>query len=191
MAKRKSKTQKKVEKEVKKQAKKHPVVFILIIVAVLAIAAVTGFILYKNGYLDSILPPHTDSSQNDSSKESDDNRPTSSENPSSETSQTPSSEDDSSSNSHEVGDFDDLSFYFISAGKSGTLYNGDCIYIKAGETDILIDSGRQPGNYTNIAEEINKHCTDNKLEYVVATHSDADHLGGFFGTSKKRNSLFL
>lgn len=185
MAKRKSKTQKKVEKEVKKQAKKHPVVFILIIVAVLAIAAVTGFILYKNGYLDSILPPHTDSSQNDSSKESDDNRPTSSENPSSETSQTPSSEDDSSSNSHEVGDFDDLSFYFISAGKSGTLYNGDCIYIKAGETDILIDSGRQPGNYTNIAEEINKHCTDNKLEYVVATHSDADHLGGFFGTSKK------
>ena len=40
-------------------------------------------------------------------------------------------------------------------------------------------------NYASIAAEINKHCTDNKLEYVIATHTDADHLGGFIGTGKK------
>ena len=50
MAKRKSKTQKKVEKEVKKQAKKHPVAVLLVLVAVLTIAAVGGFLLYKYGF---------------------------------------------------------------------------------------------------------------------------------------------
>lgn len=158
MAKRKSKTQKKVEKEVKKQAKKHPVATILVLVAVLSIAAVGGFLLYKYGYLDGLINPNHSSSSN---------------------------QDSSSMNSQENDGFDDLSFHFISAGKSGTLYNGDCIYIKAGETDVLIDSGKMQSNYASIAAEINKHCTDNKLEYVIATHTDADHLGGFIGTGKK------
>ena len=68
MAKRKSKTQKKVEKEVKKQAKKHPVATILVLVAVLSIAAVGGFLLYKYGYLDGLINPnHSSSSNQDSS----------------------------------------------------------------------------------------------------------------------------
>lgn len=158
MAKRKSKTQKKVEKEVKKQAKKHPVATILVLVAVLSIAAVGGFLLYKYGYFDGLINPNHSSSSN---------------------------QDSSSMNSQENDGFDDLSFHFISAGKSGTLYNGDCIYIKAGETDVLIDSGKLQSNYASIAAEINKRCTDNKLEYVIATHTDADHLGGFIGTNKK------
>lgn len=158
MAKRKSKTQKKVEKEVKKQAKKHPVATILVLVAVLSIAAVGGFLLYKYGYFDGLINPNHSSSSN---------------------------QDSSSMNSQENDGFDDLSFHFISAGKSETLYNGDCIYIKAGETDVLIDSGKLQSNYASIAAEINKHCTDNKLEYVIATHTDADHLGGFIGTGKK------
>lgn len=158
MAKRKSKAQKKVEKEVKKQAKKHPVATILVLVAVLSIAAVGGFLLYKYGYFDGLINPNHSSSSNQGS---------------------------SSMNSQENDGFDDLSFHFISAGKNGTLYNGDCIYIKAGETDVLIDSGKLQSNYASIAAEINKHCTDNKLEYVITTHTDADHLGGFIGTNKK------
>ena len=62
MAKRKSKTQKKVEKEVKKQAKKHPVAVLLVLVAVLTIAAVGGFLLYKYGFLDSFINPNQYSS---------------------------------------------------------------------------------------------------------------------------------
>ena len=164
MAKRKSKTQKKVEKEVKKQAKKHPVATILVLVAVLSIAAVGGFLLYKYGYLDGLINPNHSSSSN---------------------------QDSSSMNSQENDGFDDLSFHFISAGKSGTLYNGDCIYIKAGEADVLIDSGKMQSNYASIAAEINKHCTDNKLEYVIATHTDADHLGGFIGTGKKAYFILI
>ena len=118
MAKRKSKTQKKVEKEVKKQAKKHPVAVLLVLVTVLTIAAVGGFLLYKYGFLDSFINPNQSSSQEKSSSQE---------------------QESSSADSQENGLFDDLSFHFISAGKSGTLYNGDCIYIKAGEADILID----------------------------------------------------
>ncbi len=164
MAKRKSKAQKKIEREVKKQAKKHPVAAFLALVAILAIASLGGFFLYKCGFLDRFFEPSQSSSEEKTSI---------------------SERDSSSDGSQENGDFDEISFYFISAGKSGTLYNGDCIYIKAGATDIVIDSGRQQSNYISIAEEINKHCTDNKLEYVIATHTDADHLGGFIGTGKK------
>ena len=164
MAKRKSKTQKKVEKEVKKQAKKHPVAVLLVLVTVLTIAAVGGFLLYKYGFLDSFINPNQSSSQEKSSSQE---------------------QESSSADSQENGLFDDLSFHFISAGKSGTLYNGDCIYIKAGEADILIDSGKVQSNYVAISEEINKHCMDDKLEYVITTHTDADHLGGFIGTNKK------
>ncbi len=91
----------------------------------------------------------------------------------------------SESSSQEENNFDEISFYFISAGTSGTLYNGDSIYIKAGDTDILIDAGPKYYSYSLIAEEINKHCLDNKLEYVIATHAHADHLPGFYGSNKQ------
>ena len=84
--------------------------------------------------------------------------------------------------------FDSLDFYFISAGKSGTLYNGDSIYIKAGETDILIDAGPKAWSSQSIINEVNKYCTDNKLEYVIATHAHADHIPGFYGTNA--NGIF-
>ncbi len=80
--------------------------------------------------------------------------------------------------------YDQISFYFISAGDGkDSLYNGDSIYIKAGENDILIDAGPSASSASNIKNVINKHCEDGKLEYVIATHAHADHIPGFYGTS--------
>lgn len=60
--------------------------------------------------------------------------------------------------------------------------SGDCIYIKAGETDVLIDAGPDERSAISISRYIDRFCTDGVLEYVVATHADVDHIGGFVGT---------
>lgn len=58
---------------------------------------------------------------------------------------------------------------------------GDCVYIKAGETDILIDAGSTTTSSSTIDKYIAKFVDDNKLEYVIATHADSDHISGFVG----------
>lgn len=73
---------------------------------------------------------------------------------------------------------DDLSIHIMELGNK---YAGDSIYIKAGETDILIDAGSRQGSATIIKEYIDNYCTDNKLEYVIATHADQDHIAAFYG----------
>ncbi len=65
----------------------------------------------------------------------------------------------------------------------GNQYNGDSIYIKAGENDILIDAGSRKGSESAIKNQIDQYCTDGKLEYVIATHSDQDHIAAFVGSS--------
>ncbi len=61
--------------------------------------------------------------------------------------------------------------------------NGDCIYIKVGDTDVLIDAGPSLEGAASVAQYLDRYCTDGVLEYVVATHGDADHLAGFVGTT--------
>ena len=61
--------------------------------------------------------------------------------------------------------------------------NGDCIYIRAGDTDILIDAGSKRDSAEYIGDYVDRFCTDGKLEYVIVTHADTDHLSGFVGTS--------
>ncbi len=61
--------------------------------------------------------------------------------------------------------------------------NGDCIYIKAGDDDILIDAGPSLVGAASIAQYVDRFCTDGVLEYVVVTHADADHIAGFVGTA--------
>lgn len=78
----------------------------------------------------------------------------------------------------------DISFHFM---KLGNEYAGDCIYVKAGETDILIDAGSRTSSITFIADYLNDFVTDGKLEYVIATHADQDHIAGF---SKRDGSIF-
>ena len=56
---------------------------------------------------------------------------------------------------------------------------GDCAYIKAGNTDILIDAGSTSGSYATTSAYINQYCKDNSFEYVIATHGDQDHIAAF------------
>lgn len=74
-----------------------------------------------------------------------------------------------------------LSIHFIELGNGS---NGDSIYIKAGDTDILIDAGSERSSAEAISNYVDTFCTDGKLEYVIATHADTDHISGFVGTSK-------
>jgi len=73
-----------------------------------------------------------------------------------------------------------LSVHFLELGNQ---YTGDCVYIKAGETDILIDAGSRKESAETIANYVDNYCTDNKLEYVIATHAHQDHIAGFVGTT--------
>ena len=75
----------------------------------------------------------------------------------------------------------EISFHFLELGNG---YTGDSVYIKAGENDILIDAGSRGNSADDIANYINTYVTDGKLEYVIATHADQDHIAAFVGTSQ-------
>ena len=83
---------------------------------------------------------------------------------------------------------DKLEIHFIEP-TSAYAYAGDAIYIKAGDTDILIDAGPRQGSAGIIEAYIDQYCTDGILEYVIATHGDQDHIAGFVGT-KSAPSIF-
>lgn len=74
----------------------------------------------------------------------------------------------------------DLSIHFMELGNK---YAGDSIYIKAGDTDILIDAGSLADSADTTSAYIDRYCTDGVLEYVIATHADQDHIAGFAGSS--------
>lgn len=78
---------------------------------------------------------------------------------------------------------ENLSIHFLELGNNLT---GDSVYIKAGDTDILIDAGSKNESAATITQYLNQYVTDGKLEYVIATHAHEDHLGGFYsvGTNK-------
>lgn len=83
---------------------------------------------------------------------------------------------------------DKLEIHFIDSTATYP-YAGDAIYIKAGDTDILIDAGPRQGSAGIIEEYIDQYCTDKVLEFVIATHADQDHIAGFVGT-KTAPSIF-
>lgn len=74
----------------------------------------------------------------------------------------------------------ELSIHFLELGNK---YTGDSVYIKAGDTDILIDAGSRGNSADDITNYLNQYVTDNTLEYVIATHAHQDHIAGFVGTS--------
>lgn len=77
--------------------------------------------------------------------------------------------------------YDNLQIYFLELGSYKT---GDSVFIKANDIDILIDAGSETTSVPTLVEFINKHCTDNKLEYVITTHAHSDHYSGMFGSNK-------
>ena len=53
----------------------------------------------------------------------------------------------------------------------------DCIYIKKGNVDILIDGGEAfDGEYAS--QFMSEKMGDNRLDLVIATHGDSDHING-------------
>lgn len=79
-----------------------------------------------------------------------------------------------------------LSIHFLELGNNQT---GDSVYIKAGDTDILIDAGSNKSSAPTLIKYLNKYVTDGKLEYVIATHAHEDHIAGFVGLSGS-NGIF-
>lgn len=76
----------------------------------------------------------------------------------------------------------DFEVHFMELGNTMT---GDCIYIKSGDTDILIDAGSRYECSTTIINYVDQYVTDNTLEFVIATHADQDHIAAFSGTSTR------
>lgn len=72
--------------------------------------------------------------------------------------------------------YEDFQIHFL---ELGNIYAGDSIYIKAGNNDILIDAGSRANSKDKIKNYINEYVTDNKLEYVIATHAHQDHIAAF------------
>ena len=81
----------------------------------------------------------------------------------------------------------DLSIHFINYKHSNA---GDCTLIKVGDTEVLIDAGALQSSAGPIKQYIDKYCTDGKLEYVIATHADQDHISGFVGTTAYSGILY-
>lgn len=79
-----------------------------------------------------------------------------------------------------------LSMHFLELGNG---YSGDCIYIKAGDVDILVDAGSRTNSVATIKNYVDTYCTDGILEYVIVTHADRDHIACFAG-DKSNKSLF-
>ena len=77
-----------------------------------------------------------------------------------------------------------LEFHFMMLGND---YAGDAVYIKAGENDILIDAGSRKNSIDDIQNYLSNYVLDNKLEFVIVTHADQDHIAGF---SKIDGSIF-
>ncbi|MGN0807750.1 MAG: ComEC/Rec2 family competence protein [Candidatus Coproplasma sp.] len=74
----------------------------------------------------------------------------------------------------------ELSIHFIKFDNDKA---GDSVLIKCGNTEVLIDAGSTQASSTTIKAYIDQYVTDNKLEYVIATHADQDHIAGLVGTS--------
>lgn len=83
----------------------------------------------------------------------------------------------------------DLSIHFLDLKTKNT---GDCVYIKVGDVDIIVDSGPDRSSSTIIYNYLsvdNKFVSDGKIEYMIATHADKDHIAGYAGSSSHK-SLF-
>ena len=78
--------------------------------------------------------------------------------------------------------YSDFQIHFL---ELGNWYTGDCVYIKAGNNDILIDAGSRKNSATTIRNYLDDHnlVADGVFEYVIATHAHEDHISGFVGNA--------
>ncbi len=82
----------------------------------------------------------------------------------------------------------DLSIHFLELGNK---YTGDCVLIKVGDTQILVDGGSKASSVPHITNYVDNYFDegDNVLDYVIITHAHEDHYAGF-ATNSHTESLF-
>ena len=79
----------------------------------------------------------------------------------------------------------DMSAHFLELGNK---YTGDCVFIKVGETEILVDAGSRADSVDDIYNYVSPYV-DGALDYVIVTHAHQDHYAGF-STKNYGDSLF-
>ncbi len=75
-----------------------------------------------------------------------------------------------------------MDIHFLELGNGNA---GDCILIKTGNTEVLIDAGSKRGSAPTVVSTLKKYCTDGLLEYVIVTHAHEDHIASFVGETGK------
>lgn len=72
-----------------------------------------------------------------------------------------------------------LSVSYIDIGMGGG-GPGESTLIEIGDIDVLVDSGENTSEATDeLLAFLSDHVTDGTIEYLIATHQDSDHIGGF------------
>ena len=163
MAKKKS-TNKKVVKAATKMAKKNPKGFLIVVIVVILVVGlgIGGLFAIKAVNPDFLLPWERNNEPESSQRST---RPTT---------------------SWADGEVAPIDINFLELGNK---YTGDCTFIKAGNTDILIDAGSRNGSASTITAFVDQYCDDGVLEYVIATHAHQDHIAGFVGTNSAEGIL--
>lgn len=165
-SKKTKKTVERTAKKIYKKNKKKPVFWIILIIALLLVIGLVAGYIYMNPDILSGLKHNNNDDTTTSTKPN----------------------NSSSSNSVEGVIYDDFQIHFLEFENNSA---GDSIYIKAGDNDILIDAGNKKDNSTKLSKQINEYCTDNKLEYVIVTHGDQDHIQSFIGSSANATNGLL
>lgn len=80
----------------------------------------------------------------------------------------------------------DISFHFMELGNN---YTGDCVLIKCGDTEILVDGGSRTNSVDDIKSYVDEFVTDGVIEFGIITHADRDHIACFAGDNTN-DSLF-
>lgn len=163
MAKRKSykRTAKKAARSAERAAKRHPRLFLAVVVILLVILIAAGYWYF---FIYKNQRPNIPGESGGSAG---------------------SSEPEPSEPSDPIIT-GELSIHFLELGNK---YTGDCVYIKIGDVDILIDGGSRESSADTIEKYVKNYCTDGVLEYVIVTHADQDHIAAFAGSSTYK-SLF-
>ncbi len=81
--------------------------------------------------------------------------------------------------------------YFQLENSNSSTQCGDATYIKIGDIDIVIDAGEKRIGSEIVAPYLKNHVTDKKIELVITTHTDSDHIGGMVGLSNQESPLTL
>ena len=156
----------KVDNVAKKMKKKPKLVLAIIFIILLLLIGVTAY-LYFSGNLDSLINKTKKTDKTEESTTIDDT-------------ETVNYKVDLGITEHkditENVLYDDFQIHFMMLGNDAA---GDSVYIKAGDTDILVDAGSESNSYATTSKYINQYCKDGKFEYVIATHGDADHIAAF------------